>query len=350
MARCEHSDGSISQRSNARWVARITREGSKRTTFYGKTRKEVQQRLYVALSEYQQGLFATGSQQNVEPGFTHWLEHAHQQNVRGRTYERYTHMRRLHLVPALGSHPFKKLSAHHLQSFSPSKREEGLSATTVIRFHHGLETAVRRKLMAQPSCDLVLPPRRKPVAIQPLSLQQAYHLLQAAPGHRLETLFVLAFAPGMRRGEVLGLTWQAINLQTGQRQERRLLTRVPSRLPRKGLTQAKPKTEKKERRSIALAPFVREALNHHRIWRHNAKGVQPGKNTIAFFVPQKRLSRDHLLSLRGANEALLPDVCRQTVSQRICLPHVSTIRGRGVWHVHPDSLKTGLEEREHHCI
>src|SRR2546429_1584335 len=108
MARCVHSNGSISERSDGRWVATIPFEGGKRTTFSGKTRKETQEKLKVALSEHHQGLFATGPQQNVEHCFIHWLEHVQKPSIRDRTHERYTHMRRLHLLPDFGDHPREK--------------------------------------------------------------------------------------------------------------------------------------------------------------------------------------------------------------------------------------------------
>jgi integrase len=274
MARRGHGDGSIYKRSDGRWAAGMTLEGGKRRTFYGKTRKEVQEKLKVALYEQQKGMLVTGPQQKVAQFLVHWLENVHKQSIRSRTYERYEEIIRLHLVPAIGHHQLQKLSAQHLQSFYTNKIEEGLSATTVISFHNvlhkALETAVRWNLIAQNVCDLVSPPRRKRFEIQPLSLEQAQQLLQAARGHRSEALFVLALATGMRRGELLGLKWQDINLQTGQLQVRRILTRVPSKLSGKGFIEAEPKTEK-GRRSITLPPFAIEALKEHRIKQLEAK-------------------------------------------------------------------------------
>ena len=49
MARRGHGEGTIYQRKDGRWTAVITLENHKRKTFYGKTRKEVQQKLKVAL-------------------------------------------------------------------------------------------------------------------------------------------------------------------------------------------------------------------------------------------------------------------------------------------------------------
>jgi len=201
---------------------------------------------------------------------THWLEDVHKQSIRSRIYERYEQIVRLHLILGIGHHRLQKLSPQHLQLFYTKKLEEGLSATTVISFHNvlhkALETAVRWNLISRNICDLVSPPRRKRFEIQPLSIEQVQQLLAAARGHRLEALFILALASGLRRGELISLKWQDINFQNGTLQVRRILTRVPSRLPGKGYVEAEPKTEK-GRRSILLPSFVVEALKQHRVNR-----------------------------------------------------------------------------------
>jgi integrase len=267
MARRGHGEGSIYLRSDGRWAASISVEDGKRKTFYGKTRKEVQEQLKTALHQQQQGMLATGPQQKVGQFLIHWLEDVHKQSIRSRTYERYEEIVRLHLVPGIGHHQLQKLSPQHLQSFYTKKLEEGLSTTTVISFHNvlhkALETAVRWNLLPRNICDLVSPPRRKRFEIQPLGIEQVQQLLAAARGHRLEALFILALASGLRRGELIGLKWQDINFLAGMLQVRRILTRVPSKLPGKGYVEAEPKTEK-GRRSILLPPFVIEALKQHR--------------------------------------------------------------------------------------
>jgi integrase len=178
-------------------------------TFYGKTRKEVQEQLKVALREQQQGSLVTGPQQKVEQFLSQWLEDIQKQSVRARTYERYEEIVRLHLLPGIGYHQLQKLSPQHLQSFYTQKMKDGLSATTVTSFHNvlhkALETAVRWNLISRNPCDLVSSPRRKRFEIQPLNTEQVRQLLTAAHGHHLEALFILALATGMRRGEILGL-------------------------------------------------------------------------------------------------------------------------------------------------
>lgn len=61
-----HGEGSIYQRKDGRWVASITLEGRKRKAFYGKTRREVQEKLRVAQNEQKQGILATGPQQTLK--------------------------------------------------------------------------------------------------------------------------------------------------------------------------------------------------------------------------------------------------------------------------------------------
>src|ERR1700694_5768763 len=97
-------EGSIYQRKDKRWVASVTLENRKRKYFYGETRKEVQEKLKVALHQQQQGTLVVGPKQTVEQFFSHWLEEVHRPNVRVSTYKRYQNLLRLHFLPVLGSH------------------------------------------------------------------------------------------------------------------------------------------------------------------------------------------------------------------------------------------------------
>jgi len=269
MSRRGHGEGSIYQRKDGRWAASVTLEGRKRKTYYGKTRREVQEQLKIALHEQQQGVLVAGPQQKVEQFVTHWLEDVHKHTVRPRTYERYEAMVRLHIIPGIGHHQLQKLSPQHLQALYAKKLDEGLSPTTISGIHKMLHLALKKavhwNLVPRNVCDAVTPPRVKRYEIQPLNREQIQQFLSAATGHRLEALFVLALATGMRRGELLALKWQDIDFASGTLQVRRILTHMPMKLNgRGGYVEAEPKTEK-SRRNIAIAPFALEKLKQHRV-------------------------------------------------------------------------------------
>jgi len=274
MGRRGHGEGSIYQRSDGRWAATISLEGGKRKTFYGKTRKEVQEQLKTALHQQQQRTLATGPQQTVKQFLNQWLEN-HKSTIRVRSYERYEELVRLHIIPIVGHHQLQKLTAQHIQAFYTKKLNEGLSPTTVngihAVLHKALDDAIRLGAIARNACDAVSPPRRAHYEIQPLSMEQSQQLLTAAKGHPLEALFALALTTGMRRGEILALKWQDINFSQNMLQVRRIFTRRPGNR----YIEAEPKTEK-SRRSIMLAPLVVELLKQHRVRQLEAK-LQAGE-------------------------------------------------------------------------
>jgi integrase len=261
-----NGEGTIYERKNGTYAATFSIEGGKRKTLYAKTYKEAQEKLKKALYEQQQGTLVTAAQQTVAHFLTDWLEHTQKQSVRPRTYERYEEMVRLHILPVLGRHKLQSLSAQHVQAFYAKKLQEGLSAMTVMSLHNllhkALETAVKWNLVAKNVCNVVSPPRRQRFEVTPLTLEQIQKLLAAVEGHRLEALFKLAIATGMRRGELLGLKWQDIDLARGTLQVRRILSRIPSILGGKGYEEAEPKTQK-SRRTILIAPFALQALKEH---------------------------------------------------------------------------------------
>lgn len=264
-----NGEGNIKKRANGTYEARITLEDGKRKSVYGKTRKEVQEKLKVALHEQQQGTLVTAPQQKLEDFLQQWLEDTQKHSIRPRSFERYDEIVRLHIVPVLGRIQLQKLTPQQVQSFYTKKIKEGFKAGTVASFHNvlhkALDTAVRWNLIAKNVCDVVSPPRAVKFEFQPLTVEQVRKLLEVTKGHYMEALFKLALATGMRRGELMGLKWQDVDFNTGMLQVRRILTRIPSKMEGKGFIESEPKT-KSSRRSVVIASFALDALREHR-WR-----------------------------------------------------------------------------------
>jgi integrase len=263
MARRGHGEGSIYQRNDGRWAASISLEGRKRKTFYGKTRREVQEKLRVALNEQKQGTLSTGPQQTLKQYLEQWLEEVHKPTLRLGSYRGYRLSLDNHILPALGHIPLQKLTPQNVQAFYTKKLKEGLSAKTVRNIHgllhKALDNALRWGLIPRNVCDAVSLPRKTRYEVQPLTMEQAQQLLIAVRDHKLQGLLTLTVTTGMREGELLALRWQDIDFANQSLQVRRSMGYIPG----KGYLEFEPKTAK-GRRNILLPSFVCEALKQHR--------------------------------------------------------------------------------------
>ncbi len=84
-----------------------------------------------------------------------------------------------------------------------------------------MKQAVTWSLIPRNVTEAVEPPREQKKEIRPLDEDQVKRLLKAVRGDQLEALYVLAITTGMRSGELLGLRWEDVDLQTGTLQVRR---------------------------------------------------------------------------------------------------------------------------------
>ena len=85
-------------------------------------------------------------------------------------------------------------------------------------------------------------------------------LVHQVQGHKFETLFIVALFTGMRQGELMGLTWDCVNLKDGAILVNKQLIRD------KNNSQYYLTTLKNDKsRNITLAPFVTEALRKHKV-------------------------------------------------------------------------------------
>lgn len=94
-----------------------------------------------------------------------------------------------------------------------------------------------------------------------LTADQARALLATVEGHRLEAAFDVALALGLRRGELLGLSWDDVELKV--KPPRLTVRRALKRIPRHGLVLDDTKT-RQSRRTVYLPGPAAESLRAHR--------------------------------------------------------------------------------------
>ena len=250
------------KRPDGRWEARYTihtSKGPKRKTLYGRTRQEVADKLARVLSDRAQGLTFDAGSLKLGEYLDRWLPDI-RDTVRQRTWERYEQIARVHIKPALGRVKLKALSPTHVRVLYREKLDAGLSRRTVqyihTTLHKALKDAVSDGLIPRNVAEGIRPPRPMKKEITPLSPEQARAFLAAAHEDRFEALYVLAVHCGLREGELLGLKWDDVDLETGMLRVKRTLSQ-----PRSGYVFELPKNGKG--RSIKLTQAATEALKGH---------------------------------------------------------------------------------------
>jgi integrase len=190
----------------------------------------------------------------VEQFLNYWLRESVKPRLRPLTYAGYLVNVQKHLVPTIGTIRLDQLTPRHVQEMMNQRLAAGLSPKSVAYIHQVLRTAlalaVRWEYVERNVAGLVDRPKRVRNEIHPLAPDEARKFLETIRGHRLEALFSVALALGLRQGEALGLRWQDIDLVASTLTVSHQLQRVDGRL-----TLVEPKSDR-SRRMLVMPPTI----------------------------------------------------------------------------------------------
>ena len=271
MSRRGANEGAIYRRKDGRWTAviHLGYEGARRRrkAIYGKTRQEVARKLTAALRAREQGLPQPAERLTVAAFLAGWLETV-QPSVRAKTFQTYSYLIRLHIVPTLGRTRLARLEPQRLQQLYKDLSQH-LSPMSVRHVHsvlrRALRDAVRWGAVPRNVTGLVTPPRAAATEMKTLSPEQARRLLDVARNDRLGALYMVALSTGMRQGELLALRWGNVDLDNSTLQVRGTLQRADG-----ALVVLEPKTAA-SRRQIALTNEAVGALRRHRLGQNEER-------------------------------------------------------------------------------
>lgn len=231
--------------------------------------KDAQKALRDLLHSIDEGIFIVPTKMTLEQYLEQWLG-THKANVEPTTHDWYTMVCRKHIAPHLGRVQLQKLTPLAVQQFYASKLQEGrldgkgesLSPNTVRHIHRvlhkALNAAVKLQLIPRNPCDAADPPKVVKKEARYWTPEEAAQFLEAIQEDRLYALFYVALGTGLRRGELLGLRWQDVDLNEGRLTVRQEIVRKS-----KGTLVKAPKTEK-SRATISLSRGVVEVLKKHK--------------------------------------------------------------------------------------
>jgi integrase len=185
----------------------------------GKTEEEARKALREARAGADAGLVFDAGTVTLGSYLDRRLADSVKDTARQRTYERYESIIRVHIKPAIGRVKLKALTPAHARALYRQKLDAGLSPRTVnyvhVTLHKALSQAMSDGLVPRNAAQVKAPGPDKP-EIRPLSPDQARKLIKTAyaTGDRYAALYVLALHTGLREGEMLGLRWDELDLES----------------------------------------------------------------------------------------------------------------------------------------
>ncbi|MHB8433250.1 MAG: tyrosine-type recombinase/integrase [Candidatus Tyrphobacter sp.] len=259
----KRKDGTIVERWRGRVRLGIDRRTGKnrRVTFYADTRSELATKIANLKSDASRGIVPSSERMTVAQYMKRWLNEAVVPSKRPATAAQYEYIIG-HIAPRIGHVRLDHLTPLDVQGLLHSFESDGKSAhfqgLVYVVLHAALKQAVRWDLVPRNAAQGVCRPRAVRHTMRVLTPEQADQLLAAAESSPLYALYVLALTTGMRRGELLGLQWDDVDLEAGALSVRRIVTVVRNRL-----IVGDTKTAASRRR-IDLPTLAVSALRDHR--------------------------------------------------------------------------------------
>jgi integrase len=187
-----------------------------------------------------------------------WLEEK-AQKVRPSTIDFYRPVVKVNLIPFFGGRKLKAIDYSLCKKYVASKVAEGRISNRTIGYHIMVlkmifKEAIKEGYLKQNVVEYIERPKAAEKEFRILSAEELQKFLEHVnPSYKV--LFLTASLTGLRQGEVLGLTWNDIDLKEGTLTVRHALQR--GRL-------VEPKTEK-AKRTVSLPFYLVSELRKHKL-------------------------------------------------------------------------------------
>lgn len=135
------------------------------------------------------------------------------------TYQSYSNMIKARILPYFKPLDLRlnELIPQHIEDFYQTILDDNCTTNTVIHYHaiirKALQAAVKKDILAKNPADKVERPKKNVFHGSFYSEEEMLTLFDAVSGDPLELCVKIAAYYGLRRSEVLGLKWDAINFE-----------------------------------------------------------------------------------------------------------------------------------------
>jgi integrase len=232
------------------------------------SKRDAQARLRELLGAVDKGQHVDPSRETVGDFLDRWFTDWANANRGAKTNERDAELVRLHIKPRIGAIRLQRLTRADLAGLyavlQRAKADDGagLAPRTARHVHRVLSKAlgyaVELGLLEHSPAAKVTKPRVSKAEVQILSAEQIAAVLAALRGRVLFLPIAVALATGLRRGELLALRWDDLDLEAKTLRVDEAMDETLS-----GLAFKKPKTDS-GRRTISLPASLIPELRAHR--------------------------------------------------------------------------------------
>ncbi len=289
-----NGEGNIRKRKDGRWEGRYTAGTSPETgkqifkNVLGKTQSEVKEKLKKALADSQKLDLAKQGKYTVGTWMDAWFENVAKIKVRPSSHQTYRGYIDNHIKPNIGNIPLEKLTTMELQKLyrklltsgrveriEAEKQPKGLSAKTVRNINQvissAMDLAVAQKIILENPTNACSLPRVEHKEMHTISSEQLQAFLEEAKRSDVYEMYYIELSTGLRRGELLGLKWEDIDMQQGIIRVRRQISRIDGKI-----VEAPLKT-KNSYRTVTISPQAIEVLKAQKV-KTNDQYVFPSPN------------------------------------------------------------------------
>ncbi|MBV7276121.1 site-specific integrase [Clostridium sp. PL3] len=248
-----------------------------------KQQEEVNKQWILFKDEVEKGIFMDAGKITFEEFIRKWLKDYAEPELAPKTLHRYKELLNTRIIPAIGHIKLNKLQPTHLVEFYNNLRENGirndakpggLSERTILHHHRLISSiltcAVQWQFILNNPASRVKAPKVERKEARHFDIEQTEYILSLLENEpiKYKTAIYMAIYGGMRLGELSGLEWSDINLDTGILKIHQSLQHIPGQ----GTFTKSPKNQTSNR-PISLPKTVINLLREYKIWQNGEKSI-----------------------------------------------------------------------------
>lgn len=207
----------ITLRKDGRYMGRFTYQGEGYTV-YGKSAKEVKQKLCDLQYEVEHGVYEKETEITVRRWFETWIHEYKENTVKRGTIRAYQNSYSNYIDDVLGKKKLKDIRPEHIQKVYNDMRRDGYHTNTIeivsIVLGGMYKQAYKNGLIKKNPVPLAsLPKSSQTKERRVLTADEQNLFMEYAQRSKYCVIFEFALSTGMRGGEIRGLTWDNVNFQ-----------------------------------------------------------------------------------------------------------------------------------------